>query len=535
MANRTLIAAADGGLVLTVGTTNDEAALDGGNLPAGSADQAAGESLLAVDATTGAAKKLTGKVLAAAESDSLGGYLASFYAKLTDLTTLEPTLPSTPADPTIKFLDGNRAWNVPPYPAVPTSANPGQTIDGANHNGSGTAYMLANAAPALAATITPPSGKQTIAGALSVPGPSGVLPATASFATWPSTAARNNVTGALGFQFVLAGPVTVTSLGRLYVTGNVQNHLIKLWRTSDASLVLSGTVLAASASDGNGYKWVSISPQVVPAGTYAIVVDETSGGDTWRDTAAVALTPLFQNCVYVTVLTQGAYPTYFNTYTGYAMDTPAMQFTPGGNSILAAKGTTTDGSTNVLELVDSIGALVESVDTLGNRKVKSGAKVFPVADSATGLILANAAGTAQVTLNTLTGVLAVPAGITGNITGNAATITRMKVDLTGQSANSGPTVITGTTTAGFYRIEYFDYVDSGSGGGTHSLVFAWTDSAARTATGTGGVLGSTASTPVSGVQNVYIVGTGGLSYSTVFAGRTGTPTAAFRIRVTKEE
>ena len=135
MANKTLKVATNGGLGLkiegsaasaaTPGTGLDTLAISGANLPTASTDQASGEKLLALDAS-GNPKALTGKVLAAVTADTAAN--------------------------------------------VPASAAPSQAIDGSAHNGSGTAYMLANAAPALAATVTPPSGLLTVAGRLTVTG-----------------------------------------------------------------------------------------------------------------------------------------------------------------------------------------------------------------------------------------------------------------------------------------------------------------------------------------------------------------------------
>ena len=122
MANRTLIAAADGGLALTVGAVNDEVALDGTNLPASTGLADVGDQIVAFDsAGMPYLKSPAGlNTVTTATTTNLTGLLYADGANIysTPVDAFEPVLPATPAAPTTKFLDGNRAWNVPPYPVV---------------------------------------------------------------------------------------------------------------------------------------------------------------------------------------------------------------------------------------------------------------------------------------------------------------------------------------------------------------------------------------------------------------------------------
>jgi hypothetical protein len=106
-----------------------------------------------------------------------------------------------------------------------------------------------------------------------------------SFVTKPTTATRNNYTGCAGFSFTVTEEMTITQLGRLYVAGNTQNHAIKLWiSTNTVTPIASGTILNASTSDSDNFKWVDITPVTLVVGsTYKIAIDDTSGGDTFKD------------------------------------------------------------------------------------------------------------------------------------------------------------------------------------------------------------------------------------------------------------
>jgi hypothetical protein len=144
---------------------------------------------------------------------------------------------------------------------------------------------------------------------------------------FPSTATR---TGALtvGFTFTVPQPITISQLGRLYVSGNTQNHGVNLWISTNTSTPIAGpyTILASSSSDSNGFKWVSITPvMLTPGNTYALALDEYAGGDTWKDEWIPSLQPTFSVTAAYS-LTTGTYPSNL-VAAGYMYDTAAMMYT----------------------------------------------------------------------------------------------------------------------------------------------------------------------------------------------------------------
>jgi hypothetical protein len=105
-----------------------------------------------------------------------------------------------------------------------------------------------------------------------------------AFATPPTGATRNDADLVVGFTFIPVVSMSVTQLGRLYVAGNVQNHQAGIWEKATGVLIASGTILAASSSDANNYKYVTIgSVTLDPTKEYIIACQEFAGGDTWTD------------------------------------------------------------------------------------------------------------------------------------------------------------------------------------------------------------------------------------------------------------
>jgi hypothetical protein len=112
---------------------------------------------------------------------------------------------------------------------------------------------------------------------------------------------RNNFTGFVGMKLTVgSSPVTVTSLGRVFVNGNTGAHTVKLVTASSGADVTGGSVSInmAAGSASNGFKYAALAaPVTLAANTaYYIVSQETSGGDQWYDfnttlnTAPVATT-----------------------------------------------------------------------------------------------------------------------------------------------------------------------------------------------------------------------------------------------------
>jgi len=106
-----------------------------------------------------------------------------------------------------------------------------------------------------------------------------------SFLIPPTTALRNNFSGATGFTFTVSVPLTVNRLGRLFVAQNANNHAISLWiSTGTVTPLRTGTILFATKSDYKNFKWVYVEPiTLTPGNTYAIAADNVSAGDTFKD------------------------------------------------------------------------------------------------------------------------------------------------------------------------------------------------------------------------------------------------------------
>jgi hypothetical protein len=99
---------------------------------------------------------------------------------------------------------------------------------------------------------------------------------------------RNNLTAFAGMKFTTGSmPVTVTSLGRIFVTGNSGTHAVKLVKASDGTDVAGGSIslVMSAGSATNGFKYAPLAaPLTLAANTsYYLVSQETSGGDQWYD------------------------------------------------------------------------------------------------------------------------------------------------------------------------------------------------------------------------------------------------------------
>ncbi len=149
----------------------------------------------------------------------------------------------------------------------------------------------------------------------------------------PAPVSRNNFTGCLGFQFKVASSISVARFGRYFIAQNTHNHRIDLWDVAAHVLpIATGTVLAASASDADGFKWVDITPITLdPAKTYRIAVAETNTEDMWKDEWNANTLPVINTAVFTTsasVFGAGVPGTYPANTAGATtiFTTPAMCF-----------------------------------------------------------------------------------------------------------------------------------------------------------------------------------------------------------------
>jgi hypothetical protein len=182
-----------------------------------------------------------------------------------------------------------------------------------------------------------------------------------SFDAWPTGAARNGSTICVGYRFTVASNTFVSALGRLYIASNVSNHIINIWDESAPSTpVVTATVLAASASDSNSFKWVAITPYKLLTGhTYRIAINEQLGGDFWKtdwDTTGYmnSLVTVLSNCWAVGV---SVYPNSTPVTAGYSSSTPAMRLVSGSTTLQGQQFPPIDGTAGQILSTNGTGTL----------------------------------------------------------------------------------------------------------------------------------------------------------------------------------
>src|SRR5204862_264306 len=105
---------------------------------------------------------------------------------------------------------------------------------------------------------------------------------------------RNDYTGFVGMEIsVGSSPLTVSALGRIFVTGNSGTHIVKLVNAATGADVIGGSVsVGMSGGTAGQFKYATLSsPVVLAAGTsYHILSRETAGGDFWSNIDATVST-----------------------------------------------------------------------------------------------------------------------------------------------------------------------------------------------------------------------------------------------------
>lgn len=105
---------------------------------------------------------------------------------------------------------------------------------------------------------------------------------------------RNDFGGWIGMKLTVGNaPLTVTSLGRIFLSGNTGSHTVKLVRASDGGDVPGGSASVPMAGGTAGqFQYVSLaSPITLPANTaYYLVSQEVVGGDKWYEHGSVSST-----------------------------------------------------------------------------------------------------------------------------------------------------------------------------------------------------------------------------------------------------
>jgi hypothetical protein len=171
------------------------------------------------------------------------------------------------------------------------------------------------------------------------------------------TGNRSDYTGTVGYEFIPRQNITVTALGRS-VSGTMNaNHSVRIWKTSDRSLVASATVTSSSPRDSFGYAYetLAFSITLTTGITYRIASTETAGGDSWRDIASInnhssiadISGGVFGDNTYPDRTwgsgNEGYVPVTFFTDTAGSTPTPTLTPTPTPGSVSFVSSLTTGG------------------------------------------------------------------------------------------------------------------------------------------------------------------------------------------------
>jgi alpha-galactosidase len=122
------------------------------------------------------------------------------------------------------------------------------------------------------------------------------LPPSSSFLTGYALSGpplRNDFSGWVGMKLTVgAGPVAISSLGRLCVANNASAHLVKFVKVSDGSDLPGASVSLNMAGCAAGqFVYGAVTPVTLPAGaSYYLASQEIYGGDRWYDFGSVSST-----------------------------------------------------------------------------------------------------------------------------------------------------------------------------------------------------------------------------------------------------
>jgi RHS repeat-associated protein len=114
-----------------------------------------------------------------------------------------------------------------------------------------------------------------------------------SFVTGKTLGAlRADYSGHVGMKVTVgAQPLTLVSLGRIYVSGNSGTHTLKVVRVSDNAVVATAGLSMAGGTHGQ-FKYAPLAAPVTLAAntSYYVLSTETAGGDVWYDYSGTTLT-----------------------------------------------------------------------------------------------------------------------------------------------------------------------------------------------------------------------------------------------------
>jgi len=99
-------------------------------------------------------------------------------------------------------------------------------------------------------------------------------------------------------QFTLTQSITISHLGRYYISNNKASHELNLIRASDNAILGNLTLdLSTGQTDSLGFKYGKLVNNInLSVGTvYYLVTSEVSGGDQWYDDSGTIITSTIGN------------------------------------------------------------------------------------------------------------------------------------------------------------------------------------------------------------------------------------------------
>jgi len=151
---------------------------------------------------------------------------------------------------------------------------------------------------------------------------------------------RSNYSGWVGTKLqVGATPLNVQSLGRVYRTGNTQNHELRLVAAAGGATVASVFwTPAGGVNDQISYAALAAPVTLAANAIYYLASKELSNGDTWRNAATVLTTSAAAALSAIYSPDGNSWTTYNVAGTTYGP--VSLQYCIGGTTTLTAAGTT---------------------------------------------------------------------------------------------------------------------------------------------------------------------------------------------------
>jgi len=183
---------------------------------------------------------------------------------------------------------------------------------------------------------------------------------------------RNNYSGWVGTEVqVGAAALIVTSLGRIFVTGNSHSHVIKLVLASTGQDVPGGAVTFTPAGGVNGqFSYVSLQIPILlnPNTLYYLVSQEVNGGDQWYDNNT-SVTPGPAGTIPTPIFSSANSPQNwaFNGSANHSYVPLDFQYETASSNFITATtpGTLRNNYSGWVGMKLQIGASPQAVSTLG--------------------------------------------------------------------------------------------------------------------------------------------------------------------------